>query len=116
MSAPDPMPRDKSVLLHGTLELLILKLLERESLNGYALGVRIQELTDDALRVEEGSLYPALYRMERRGWLKASWGTSENNRRAKYYKVTPAGRKQLQLEVARWGDFSTAVAKILGSA
>ncbi len=105
----------KSDLLHGTLELLVLKLLEEEPMNGYAIGVRIQGLTDDALRVEEGSLYPALYRMERRGWLRASWQMTENNRRAKYYRLTPAGKKQLHQEKERWGEFSTAVAKILRS-
>ena len=102
--------------LHGTLELLILKLLEGEPVNGYAVGRRIQELTDDLLSVEEGSLYPALYRMQRRGWLKAEWGVSENNRRAKFYRLTRAGRNQLEKEAADWGQFADAVGKILGSA
>lgn len=110
------MTKKKSELLHGTLELLILKLVEGEPMNGYGIGVQIQEITDDALRVEEGSLYPALYRMERRGWLKSSWQATENNRRAKYYRITPAGRRQLHQELARWGEFSAAVTKILDRA
>ncbi len=101
--------------LHGTLELLVLKLLEGKSLNGYAIGRRIQELTEDELIVEEGSLYPALYRMQRRGWLKAEWGKSENNRRAKFYGLSRSGRRQLEKEAAEWGDFASAVEKILGS-
>ena len=101
--------------LHGTLELLVLKLLEREPMNGYAIGARIQELTNEALIVEEGSLYPALYRMQRRGWLKAEWGTSENNRRAKFYRLSRVGKKQLDKEAADWGSFAAAVGKILGS-
>lgn len=84
-------------------------------MNGYAIGRRIQALTEDELTVEEGSLYPALYRMQRRGWLKADWGTSENNRRAKFYRLSRAGRKQLEKETADWGSFAAAVDKILGS-
>ena len=109
------MGKGKSELLHGTLELLILKLLESASLNGYAVGRRIEALTRDALRVEEGSLYPAFYRMVRKGWLKASWGASENNRRAKFYRLTTAGRRQLATETENWSDFTSAVGKILGS-
>ena len=109
------MATKRSDLLHGTLELLILKLIEGAPMNGYAIGARIQVLTDDALRVEEGSLYPALYRMERRGWLRSSWQATENNRRAKYYRLTPVGRRRLHQERERWGEFSTAVAKILES-
>jgi transcriptional regulator len=101
--------------LHGTLELLVLKLLEARAMNGYAIGRRIQELSDDRLCIEEGSLYPALYRMERRGWLKAEWGTSENNRRAKFYRLTRGGRKRLEQEAADWGRFTSAVGKILES-
>lgn len=110
------MVKGKSDLLHGTLELLLLKLLEVEPMNGYGAGRRIQELTDDALRVDEGSLYPALYRMERRGWLKSAWRQSENNRRAKYYRVTRRGLEQLHAESENWADFTTAVSKILESA
>lgn len=102
--------------LHGTLELLILKILESEPMNGYSIGQQIRELTEDALMVEEGSLYPALYRMQRRGWLKAQWGTSENNRRAKFYRLSRSGRVRLHQETAEWSSFTTAVEKILGSA
>jgi PadR family transcriptional regulator len=110
------MGNEKSELLHGTLELLILKLLEGRPQNGYAIGRRIEDLTDDALRVEEGSLYPALYRMVRKGWLKANWGASENNRRAKFYRLTTAGRKRLVAESSNWADFTAAVGKIMNSA
>ena len=102
-------------LLHGTVELLVLKLVEREPMNGYAIGQRIRSITGDRLVVDEGSLYPALYRMERRGLLTSSWGKSENNRRAKFYRLTRAGRKQLGAEVTAWADFSDAVQKILES-
>lgn len=101
--------------LHGTLELLVLKLLEQGPMNGYAIGRRIQELTQNALIVEEGSLYPALYRMQRRGWLSAEWGTTENNRRAKYYDLSRAGKKQLETQTAEWSSFANAVERILGS-
>jgi len=104
-----------SELLHGTLELLVLRLLEGEPLNGYAIGRRIEELTDDALKVDEGSLYPALYRMERRGFVQSSWGTSENNRRAKFYRITRSGRQRLQSQRVEWAGFQTAVQKILES-
>ena len=109
------MGKSKPDHLHGTLELLVLKLLEREPLSGWAAGQRIRSLTGDALIVQEGSLYPALYRMERRGWLTSKWGKSANNRRAKFYRITARGRKQLGLEAAVWADFSEAVAKILAS-
>jgi transcriptional regulator len=102
--------------LHGTLELLVLKLLEAQPMNGYAIGRRIQDLSDDHLHIEEGSLYPALYRMERRGWLRAEWGKSENNRRAKFYGLTKAGRRHLEQDVEDWGRFAEAVGKILESA
>ena len=109
------MPPQGSELLHGTLELLVLRLLEGEPLNGYTIGRRIEELTDDALKVDEGSLYPALYRMERRGWLQSSWGTTENNRRAKFYRITRSGRQRLHSQRAEWAGFQTAVQKILES-
>jgi len=109
------MGKSGSEMLHGTLELLVLKLLERESMNGFAIGQRMRSITDDALVVDEGSLYPALYRMERRGWLVASWGRTPKNRRAKFYRLTASGRKQLGLETANWVGFSESVRKILGS-
>lgn len=102
--------------LHGTLELLILKLLEQGQMNGYAIGRRIQDLTNRELIVEEGSLYPALYRMQRKGWLKTRWGVSENNRRAKFYGLSRAGRRRLERETADWSSFTAAVNKILRSA
>ena len=101
--------------LHGTLELLILKLLAAGPMNGYALGLQIQDLTERKLVVEEGSLYPALYRMQRRGWLSATWGKSENNRRAKFYRLSRAGRAQLTKEHAEWASFTAAVERVLGS-
>lgn len=110
------MPPQGSELLHGTLELLLLRLLEGEPLHGYAIGRRIEELTDDALRVDEGSLYPALYRMERRGLVQSSWGVTENHRRAKFYRITRSGRRRLHSQRAEWAGFQSAVQKILESA
>ncbi len=102
-------------LLHGTLELLLLRLLENEPGNGYAIGRRIEALTDDLLKVDEGSLYPALYRLERRGFVQSSWGTTENNRRAKFYRITRSGRRRLDSQRAEWAGFQSAVQKILES-
>jgi PadR family transcriptional regulator len=110
------LTKPRSDLLHGTLELLVLRVVENEPMNGYAIGRRIEELTADALRVDEGSLYPALYRMEGRGWLAASWDQTENNRRAKFYRITRTGRRRLATERANWADFQEAVGKILESA
>jgi transcriptional regulator len=101
-------------LLHGTLELLLLRLLDEAPLNGYAIGRRIEELTDDALSIDEGSLYPALYRLERRGFVQSSWGTTENNRRAKFYRITRSGRRRLASQREEWAGFQLAVSKILG--
>ena len=102
-------------LLQGTLDLLVLKTLSWGPRHGYAVARWLEETTDDALHVEEGSLYPALYRLERRGWVAAEWGTSELGKRIKVYALTPAGRAQLRREVAAWSDFTTAVAKVLGT-
>ena len=110
------MTRTGSELLHGTLELLVLRIVEGGAMNGYAVGRKIEELTQDALRVDEGSLYPALYRMERRGFLTASWGVTENNRRAKFYRITRTGRRRLADERLSWSEFQAAVQKILESA
>lgn len=107
------MRADRSDLLHGTLELLVLRLVQDEAHHGYAIGRRIGSLTEDALQVDEGSLYPALYRMEKRGLLASSWGTSENNRRAKFYRITRAGRRRLAAERENWSSFASAVEKIL---
>src|SRR6516225_752364 len=103
----------KTELLQGTLDLLILKTLSGGPLHGYAIVERIQQRSEDVLVVEEGSLYPALYRMESKGWITAEWGRSENNRRAKYYALTRAGRKQLEEEVALWRRLSRAIALVL---
>ena len=102
-----------NALLHGTLDALILKTLTRGPLHGYAIARFIEDASGDAVLVEEGSLYPALYRMEQRGWVDAEWGTSELGRRAKLYRLTPPGRAQLAAELATWRKFSAGVSKIL---
>jgi len=107
------MANDRTDLLPGTLELLILNTLAREAMHGYGIVQRIHEAADDLLKVEDGSLYPALYRMEERGWVKSEWGLSENNRRAKFYKLTKRGQKQLEAERANWNRISKAVTRIL---
>ena len=110
------MANARTDLMQGTLELLILKTLARDAMHGYGIVQRIHETAEDLLRVEDGSLYPALYRMEERGWITSEWGLSENNRRAKFYKLTRAGRKQLEAERANWERISQAVTKILQTA
>jgi PadR family transcriptional regulator PadR len=110
------MANARTDLMQGTLELLILKTLSRDSMHGYGIAQRIHETVDDLLKIEDGSLYPALYRMEERGWITSDWGVSENNRRAKFYKLTRAGRKQLDGERANWERVSQAVARILQTA
>ena len=99
--------------LHGTLDALVLKTLSSGSRHGYAIARWLEEATEDAIQIEEGSLYPALYRMERRGWIEAEWGTSEIGRRAKIYRLTSGGRKQLRLETAEWSHFASAVSRVL---
>ena len=96
-------------VLRGTLDLLVLKALSRGALHGYAVARWIEQATDDVLRIEEGTLYPALHRLEHRGWIAAEWGASENNRRAKFYRLTPRGRAQLRVEQATWAKFAKAV-------
>ncbi len=110
------MPLTKAELLQGTLDLLILRTLAAAPLHGYAIAQRIHERSEDVLVVEEGSLYPALYRMEARGWLATEWGKSENNRRAKYYSLTRAGRKQLEEETALWERVCRAITLVLQAA
>jgi PadR family transcriptional regulator, regulatory protein PadR len=107
------MPTPDTKLLQGTLDMLILKALSLGPLHGYGVGQRIMQRSEDALRVEEGSLYPALYRIERQGWITAEWGVSENNLRAKFYKLTRAGRKQLQIEEENWERLAGAVFKVM---
>lgn len=106
----------KTDLLQGTLDLLILKVLLPGPMHGYAVSQRIQQVSRDILQVQQGSLYPALHRLERRKWVKAEWATSENNRRVKYYRLTAAGRRQLEQEVSNWERVSTAVSLILENA
>jgi PadR family transcriptional regulator, regulatory protein PadR len=103
-------------LPQGTLDLLILKALALESLHGWAISERLQQVSKEALQVQQGSLYPALHRLERRGWIDATWSISENSRRAKYYKLTRKGRKQLESETLAWRKLTKAVDHILGMA
>lgn len=103
-------------LLQGTLDLLVLKTLAGGPRHGYAIARYIEDATDDMLRIEEGSLYPALYRMERRSWIAAAWGKSEIGQRIKVYSLTTAGRAQLRAESAQWNHFTTAVAKLMENA
>jgi len=110
------MAKARTDLMQGTLELLILKTLSRDSMHGYGIAQRIHEAADDLLKIEDGSLYPALYRMEERGWITSTWDVSENNRRAKFYKLTKAGRKQLGAESANWNRVSQAISRILQTA
>jgi transcriptional regulator len=110
MTSPDKTP---NALLHGALDALILKTLARGPRHGYAIARFIEDTTREAVVIEEGSLYPALYRLERRGWVEAEWGTSELGRRAKLYRLTDAGRDQLEAETAMWRRFSTGVSKVL---
>ena len=100
-------------VLQGSLDLLVLKTLSWGPMHGFGIARWLRQLTDDVLQVEEGSLYPALYRMENRGWIKSEWRLTENNRRAKYYQMTAAGRRQLARESGTWLTFVTAVAKVL---
>ena len=103
-------------LLQGTLDLLILRTLMTGPRHGYGISQRIQQVSEDVLQVNQGSLYPALYRLVQQGWITWEWGVSENNRRAKYYALTAAGRRQLQKEQQRWERLSAAVVRILESA
>jgi PadR family transcriptional regulator PadR len=100
-------------LPQGTLDLLILKTLGLGPQHGWAISERVQQISSDVLRIQQGSLYPALHRLQRRGWIAGSWGTSENNRRAKYYELTAAGRRQLEVEETSWRKLAAAVGQIL---
>jgi transcriptional regulator len=99
----------------GTLDLLILRVVSLEPMHGWAISERIQQISSDVLQIQQGSLYPALHRLERRGWIKAQWGSSENNRRAKYYELTKTGRSRLATERDAWEKLTTAVAQVLGT-
>jgi transcriptional regulator len=100
----------------GTLDILILQTLVLEAQHGWAISERVQQISNDVLRIQQGSLYPALHRLERRGWIKARWGISENNRRAKYYELTKSGRKRLEVEKEAWVKLTAAMAQVLGHA
>ena len=131
MSAPDPLTvykkrpmllstvKGKSAMgkatdvVQGTLDVLILKVISRDPQHGWAIAQRIRQLSDEVLTVQQGSLYPALQRLERQGWITAEWGASENNRRARYYKLTKSGRKHLEAEEQGWNRLSNAVSLVL---
>jgi PadR family transcriptional regulator PadR len=100
-------------LLPGTLDLLILRTLQTESLHGWAIAERIQQTSQDVLQVNQGSLYPALHRLEHQGWIDAAWAVSELGRRAKYYRLTPSGRRQLAIEAGEWERMSTAIGRVM---
>jgi PadR family transcriptional regulator, regulatory protein PadR len=100
---------DQTDVLQGTLDLLIMRTIALEPMHGWAIAQRIQHISDDLLRVRQGSLYPALHRLEHQGWITADWGASENNRRARYYSLTKAGRTQLAIEVSKWDRLSAGV-------
>lgn len=109
------MPGVRIDLPQGTLDLLIMRILALEPQHGWAVSERIQQMSSDVLQIQQGSLYPALHRLERRGWIKARWGISENNRRAKYYELTKSGRRQLGAEKDAWERLTAAVAQVLGT-
>jgi PadR family transcriptional regulator PadR len=106
---------DQTDVLQGTLDLLIMRTISLEPMHGWAISQRIQQVSDDRLKVQQGSLYPALHRLEHQGWIIAEWGASENNRRARFYSLTKAGRKQLQTEVAKWERLSAGVNLVVRS-
>jgi PadR family transcriptional regulator, regulatory protein PadR len=103
-------------LLQGTLDLLILKAISLGPLHGYGILLRIQQISKDRLEIQQGSLYPALYRLDRQGWIASEWGESDNNRKAKYYHLTAAGRRQLQLEAQKWNRMADVIGGILSAA
>ena len=110
------MPPQKSDLLQGTLDMLVLKVVALGPIHGYGISVRIRQISNDVLQVQQGSLYPALHRLEKRGWLLADWGQSDNGRQAKFYRLSRKGRKQLTAEEANWERLSEAVSLIMQTA
>lgn len=106
-------PQSSNERLQGTLDLLVLKTLARGPMHGWSVALRIQEVSHEALQINQGSLYPALHRLEDAGFVASEWGASENNRRAKYYRLTPRGKKQLELETESWRRFADAVSLVL---
>jgi PadR family transcriptional regulator PadR len=109
------MAKEKPDLVYGTLDMLILKALQHEPRHGLAIADRIQQISQDVLRVEQGSLYPALYRLEAQGLIKAEWGVSDNNRKARYYRLTAAGRKQLAAEKEHWSRITAGINRVLAA-
>jgi len=110
------MARSKSEVLQGTLDMLVLKTLDSMGpLHGFGIAMRIQQVSEDLLRLNQGTLYPALLRLEQRGWIASKWGTSQNNRKAKYYSLTRAGRKQLHKEAEDWGRMSSMINRVLSA-
>lgn len=107
------MAKEPPDLLQGTLDLLILKSLQHEPMHGFGISIRIRQMSDEVLQVEQGSLYPALYRLEHQGVIASDWGESENNRRAKYYKLTATGRRRLEAETEKWNRMAGVIAGIL---
>jgi PadR family transcriptional regulator, regulatory protein PadR len=107
-------PLEKAALLQGTLDLLILKVVALGPVHGYGISQRIRQISSDVLQVQQGSLYPALHRLEDRGWVSSYWGASENNRKAKFYRLTAAGKKQLVRETNRWRQMARAIALVMG--
>ena len=107
------MATDNTDVLQGTLDMLILKALSLEPMHGWGISQRIQQISRDVLQINQGSLYPALHRLERRAWIEADWGTSENNRRAKYYRLTSVGKKQLAIESGKWERMTTAIGRVM---
>jgi PadR family transcriptional regulator PadR len=107
------MPKRKPELPQGTFDMLVLKALSLGAMHGYGIAQRIAQMAEDMLQVEEGTLYPALYRLEQRGWIAGKWGVSENNRRARFYTVTRVGRRRLTAEQSRWDHLSLAIRKVL---
>jgi PadR family transcriptional regulator PadR len=110
-----PQQKTNSDQLHGTLDMLVLKVLNHAPMHGYGLAVRLQQISQDVLQVEEGSLYPALYRMEQRGWLSSNWAATDTGRRARFYRLTKAGRAQLKAEAESWLKLSGAVQAVMSS-
>ena len=110
------MTKPSEDLLQGTLDLLILKTLALEPMHGYGISLRIQQISKDVLRVQQGSLYPALYRLEQKGWIAYEWGTSENGRRAKFYRLSRDGRRQLETQTESWERLSAAINRVLQTA
>jgi len=107
------MTRQTPDILQGTLDLLILRTLQAEPMHGWAISERIQQISQDVLQVNQGSLYPALHRLEHRGWIEAEWGVSELGRRAKFYRLTPSGRRRLAVEASEWERMSTAIGRVM---